>query len=182
MKKLLSLTCLLVSSASFANQHQIGIDSFVGGVDGQLTEGTRPLNDTVTQHYHLSYQYTLSDYWGVKAGYLFGDTEDFGIILDEFTETKLEYTGPTIGLVGNLPLSGGNSLFVDVNTINYDYEMTDEGKLEVSESGWGYNANVGWQYAFENGLGVKLAYGFSEFGDNVEIGSFSFGVNYRFGN
>ena len=181
MKKLLSIVCLLASSSCLAEQHQIGVDSFVGVVDGKLTEGTDSLNDIVTQHYLLSYQYKLTDNWDIKAGYLFGDSEDFGLIFDEFTDTALEYTGPTIGVTGKFDLTRRNSLFMDVNTINYDYEMVDDGRTKVSETGWGYTANLGWQYAFDNGFGIKAAYGYSQFGDDVDIGSFSFGVSYRFG-
>jgi len=163
------------------NLHSIGVEYSYSRINNGSDEKVSDLNDLITSHYASSYEYKVADYFSVGLSYLKGDSSNAkGIIIDIFTDSKIDYRAFMISAAINYPISEQNSLYLKVNAHQYDYDIVDDRAVVYNKSGNDFSYSFGWQYQFKNGLGIKAGYEILNLGEHIDIKGFNTGINYRF--
>jgi hypothetical protein len=181
---------LLISLLSFAlsstlvhaqeSPHVVGIQVDFSAIDTENNDNTRELNDLTSAHYTLSYQYSINEYFSVGAGYLNGDSSSFTSIVDIFTDSKLDYNALMLSAKAQYPISKRNSLYVQINALQYDYDIIDDNKTVFSDDGSDFGFSAGWKHQYDMGIGLKIGYDVLNLGDNITINGISVEASYRF--
>jgi predicted porin len=123
----------------------------------------------------------VSEYFSVGLGYLKGDSSNAdGILVDIFTDSKIDYSALLISAAVNYPLSKRNSLYVKVNALKYDYDIIDDDAVVYNQDGNDFSFSVGWMFEFHNGLSIKAGYEKLNLGEHITIKGFNTGISYRF--
>ncbi len=172
-----------ISSITLAseNPHKVGLEYSYSDIDNSSAEETSDLNDLFTSHYSYSYEYKIAEHISIGLGYLKGDSSDAEvIIIDLFTDSKIDYSAFMISAVVNFPLSARNSLYLKVNALQYDYDIIDDNAVMYNEDGSDLGFSFGWMYEFDNGIGMKAGYEVLNLGNNIDIRGFNTGISYRF--
>jgi hypothetical protein len=177
------LLSFFISASTQAEEspHRVGIEYSYASVDKRSTEETSELNDVFTSHYAYTYQYEVAEYFSMGLGYLKGDSSDAeGIIIDLFTDSKIDYSALLISAEVDLPISERSYLYLKVSALQYDYDIIDDNEIVYNNDGndWGYA--FGWIYEFDNGLGIKTGFETLNFGKNITIKGINAGISYRF--
>ena len=175
------LALSLSSTVLFAqdNPHVIGLQADFGELSTKANENTEKLDDISTTHYTLSYQYSLNENFSVGAGYLTGDSSSFIAIFD-FNDSELEYSAFMISAKAQLPISKRNSLYVQLNALQYDYDILDDDKTIFNDDGSDFGYSFGWKYQWDMGLGLKVGYDVINLGSDIKLNGISIETSYRF--
>lgn len=200
MKLLTKLTPLLIaltlSVSANANDkadslHSVGLEFAGGGIDykGKDTDGTG-----VGQSY-LYYNYQFSPHYYLEVGLLNAEDIDewdcentgspgwdceydgnnsYSLEVDNFKQDSL-----ILALKTDLSLSKRNSLYAKVGAEIYEYEMSVGHHKRADESGVGFFVEAGWQYRWDNGIGLNAGVQHHDLGD-LERTNVNFGVSYAF--
>lgn len=185
MTRLLKLSLLaisLTSSSLFAEEspHVIGAQFDFSAIDTENNDNTRELNDITTAHYTLSYQYHINEYFAFGAGYLNGDSNSFTSIVDIFTDSKLDYSAFTLSVKAQYLFSKRNSFYVQLNALQYDFDIIDDSKSVFSDDGSDFGYSIGWKHQYDMGLGLKVGYDVINLGSDINISGVSVEASYRF--
>ncbi|MGL1958021.1 MAG: porin family protein [Colwellia sp.] len=172
-----------MSSIVFANEttHIIELDYSYSDINNDSSEMTSDLNDLLTSHYSFSYQYKVAEHILIGLSYLKGDSSNSdGIIVDIFTDSKIDYNAILLSATANYPISKRNYLYVEVNALQYDYDVIDDDEVVYNEDGNDFGFSFGWMYQFDNGIGIKAGYEVLNLGEHIDIKGFNTGISYRF--
>jgi len=172
-----------ISTIALAEEspHSIGVEYSYSRINNGSDEKVSDLNDLITSHYATSYEYEVTEYFSVGLGYLKGDSSNAeGLIVDLFTDSKIDYRAFMISAAVNHPISKRNSLYLKVNVHQYDYDIVDDNTVVYNKSGSDFSYSFGWMYEFNNGLAIKAGYEILNMGDHIDIKGFNTGINYRF--
>lgn len=185
MKNVLSIGAILIALASTSlyakeDSHIVGFQADIGAIDTKDNENTRELNDITSFHYNLSYQYQFNEYFAAGFGYLNGDSESFTTIVDVFTDSELEYSAFMLSARASYPISQRNSLYLQVNALQYDYDIIDDSKTVFSDDGSDFGFGIGWKHQYDMGLGLKVGYDIINLGSDIKINSINAEISYRF--
>lgn len=179
----LSLLALSLSSSALLAQespHVIGVQVDFSGIDTENNDNTRELNDITTAHYTLSYQYHINENFAVGAGYLNGDSNSFTSIVDIFTDSKLDYDALMISAKAQYLISKRNSFYIQLNALQYDFDIIDDNKTVYSDDGTDFGYSIGWKHQYDMGIGLKIGYDVLNLGSNIKINGVSVEASYRF--
>jgi hypothetical protein len=172
-----------MSSIVFANEktHMVGFDYSYSDINNDSSEMTSDLNDLLTSHYSFSYDYKVAEHVLIGLSYLKGDSSNAdGIVVDIFTDSKIDYNAILLSVAVNYPISKRNYLYVEVNALQYDYDVIDDDEIAYNEDGNDFGFSFGWMYHFDNGIGIKAGYEVLNLGEHIDIKGFNTGISYRF--
>ncbi|NQZ20863.1 MAG: porin family protein [Colwellia sp.] len=172
-----------ISSVAIADEsiHKIGLEYSYSEISNGSDKKTSELNDLITSHYAYSYQYKVSEHFSMGLGYVKGDSSNAdGILIDIFTDSKIDYSALLISAAVNYPLSKRNSLYVKVNVLQYDYDIVDDNAVIYSQDGNDFSFSLGWMFEFHNGFSIKAGYETLNLGEHITIKGFNTGISYRF--
>ncbi len=172
----------LTSTTIYAQEspHVVGIQVDFSAIDTENNDNTRELNDVTTAHYTLSYQYNINEYFAVGAGYLNGDSNSFTSIADIFTDSELDYNAFMLSAKAQYPISKRNSFYVQINALQYNYDIIDDNETIFSDDGSDFGFSAGWKHQYDMGIGLKIGYDVVNLGSNITINGISAEVSYRF--
>lgn len=174
---------ILASSGANASseQHRFDVGYSYADISKDTSPQTQELNDVVTSHYSLSYQYQLNKYLGLGVGYINGDSSRAdGLLIDIFTDSKVDYSAVLLSAQLSYPFAERHAGYVAIHATQYDFDVFDDGKINVSDDGTDLGFAFGWQYNFDNGLGIRAGYEVVNLGEHIDIKGFTTGINYRF--
>ena len=172
-----------ISSIALANttSHEIGFEYSYSDIKNGSAEETSDLNDLLTSHYSFLYQYGVAEHISIGFGYLKGDSSNVdGILIDIFTDSKIDYSALLASAAVNYPISKRNFVYLKVNALQYDYDIIDDNTVVYNKDGNDFSFSFGWMYEFDNGLGIKAGYESLNLGKNIKINGFNTGISYRF--
>jgi hypothetical protein len=117
----------------------------------------------------------------IGLSYLKGDSSHAdGIVVDIFTDSKIDYNAILLSVTANYPISKRNYLYVVANAFQYDYDVIDDDEVVYNEDGNDFGFSFGWMYQFDNGIGIKAGYEVLNLGEHIDIKGFNTGISYRF--
>jgi len=177
-------------NAEVDKPHSVGLEFSGGGIDykGKDTDGTG-----VGQSY-LYYNYQFLPHYYLEVGLVRAEDVDdwkceneadsgwrcregsnnFSLAVDNYKQDSL-----ILALKTDLSLSKRNSLYAKAGAEFYEYELSlDHNKLS-DESGVGLFVEAGWQYQWDNGMGINAGVQHHDLGD-LERTNATFGVSYSF--
>jgi len=172
-----------ISSIALANEksHSINFEYSYSDINNGSGEETSDLNDLVTSHLAYSYQYSVTEYFSIGLGYLKGDSSKAdGIIIDIFTDSKIDYSSIMLSALANYPISKRNYLYLKVNALQYDYDIVDDNEVVFNEDGNDFGYSLGWMYKFDNGIGLNAGYEVLNLGKHIDIKGINVGISYHF--
>ncbi|OKY25283.1 outer membrane beta-barrel protein [Thalassotalea sp. PP2-459] len=192
---LLSLLILAgISTPALAEnntKHSVGLQIGGGGLD---YKGKDTDSQGVAKSYFY-YNYKFSHYFSAEVGLVGAediddweckknaddefvcysdDSDDFEIVADDF-----DFGSVVVAIRGELPLSKHNSLYGKIGAEFYDYEFGLMREKTIKEDGTGLFAELGWQYRWNNGIGLSASYQFHNVGD-LEMKGLNLGISYAF--
>ena len=172
-----------ISSVALADEslHKIGLEYSYSEISNGSDEKTSELNDLITSHYSTSYEYKVAENFAIGFGYLKGDSSNAdGIIIDIFTDSKVDYNALFLSASVNYPISKRNFLYLKVNALQYDYDLIDDSTVIYDDDGNDFSYSIGWMFEYNNGFGIKAGYEVLNLGEHITIKGFNAGISYRF--
>lgn len=177
---LIALSIISTTTLAQESPHVIGLQVDLSTIDTENNDNTRELNDVTTAHYTLSYQYDLNEYFAIGAGYLNGNSSSFTSLVDIFTDSELDYSALVISAKAQYAISKRNSLYIQINALQYDYDIIDDNQTIYSDDGSDFGFSAGWKHQYDMGMGLKVGYDVLNLGSNIKINGVSVEVSYRF--
>ncbi len=190
-----SLIALSVSAAVNAEQiktrHTVGLQAGGGGLE---YKGKDTDNQGVGTSY-LYYNYQFMPGFYLEAGLMGAedvedwdceqksggglecfndDSDDFELIADDF-----DFSSVIVALKGEVHASKRNTFYGKLGAEFYDYQFDLKREKIVDKDGTGLFIEAGWQYRWDTGIGLNLAYQVHNLGD-LDINTFNIGVSYAF--
>ena len=189
----LSVPVAAVAQGYKNEKHNIGVKAGGGGADylGKDTDGQG------VGELYVYYNYEFLSQVYVEVGVLGGGDIDSWECLeeqnnqwqcaidgdedDEFSlqADKLTYNGLVAALKTDLKLTQRNSLYAKAGAVFYDYELELNSDVVADKDGTGFIIEAGWQYRWDNGMGLNFSFHRQDMGDLEVVGS-TFGVSYSF--
>ncbi len=199
MKHLSKLSALIIavslSAGALAQDvkptHTIGLQSGGGGLEykGKDTDG-----QGVGVGY-LYYNYRFMPNFSFEAGLLGaedvddwqcdkGDNSKFTCYSDDSDDFELqadnfEFGSMILAIKGEYQLSEHNLFYAKLGAEFYGYQFDLNRDEIVDKEGTGLFVEAGWEYRWDNGMGINLALQNHDLG-NLEMNSFNIGVSYAF--
>ena len=193
---LLTLSVSTFSINAFADDslespHTVGLQSGGGGIEykGKDTDGEGVALSYLYYNYQFSPSYYLEvgiagaediDDWeckekGENSWDCFSDYDNkFDLQADHF-----EYGAVIVALKTDLSLSKRNRLYAKVGAAFYDYQLDLDHTKVADENGTGLFVEAGWEYRWDNGVGLSTSLQYQDAGD-LEIDTFNIGISYAF--
>ena len=188
---LLAAAVSFSASAEVESPHSVGLAFSGGGIDykGKDTDGTG-----VGQSY-LYYNYQFSPHYYLEVGLARAEDVDdwkcdndgenswdcradgnnhFSLDVDNYSQDSL-----IVAFKTDLSLSKRNSLYAKLGAEFYEYELSVDHNKIADESGVGLYLEAGWQYRWDNGMGMNVGVQHHDLGD-LERTNVSVGVSYSF--
>lgn len=181
-KKSLAFIILLAPLSILATEkiHHFGFSFGIGGTDSISNDSDLSDSDPSLSSTNIVYGYQMVPEWVLEVGYLSADTESFDFIFENlFLETDIEVQAVHVGIKGVKSLTEHNDLYVRVRLNRYDVELSLQDSVLSSDTGTSFGYSAGWQFNFENDIGLNLEYSRSDF-DHLEIKTLNLGVNFSF--
>jgi len=191
---LLSATFLALSLSTTAmaeadTEHSVGFQLGGGGLEykGESTDGRGAGQAYLYYNYKFMPQYYLevglsggadadwdcnkdsNNVWSCDA-----DDHDFDLLADDFN-----YKALVVAIKTDLALSERNSLYGKIGASFYDYEVGLNKDKFADKSGVGFVAEAGWEYRWDNGMGLNAGIQYQNMGD-LKLNTFNVGVSYAF--
>ena len=189
MRKQLSLlsffACITASTLSNAQniEHGLWLDLSVAEIEETNDDPgafTAELNDSSSGHLALSYELRFNRVFALGIGYLSGDSDEVEFIFDWFTDTEVEYSSFFAAAKISLPLSERNSLFVDINHHEYEFEVLDDLEVIEEQEGSDIGYVFGWRIDFNDTLGMEVGREYMPLGPDLTIKGARVGLKYQF--
>lgn len=198
MKTLSLLTVSLISVLTFNSyaaqndeQHRVGMQLSGGGAS---YKDSNEDGDGVSQLY-VYYNYQLDKIWALEAGINGGSESDkwhcTELNDDKFTcdrtdnllfnlnANKLKYSNIVGAGKAQYQLTENNYVYGKLGVQFYEYEIAQASKKLVDEDGIGVFAEAGWQYDWDNGVAMNVAWQYMDMGD-LDVNTLGVGLSYRF--
>ncbi|MFC3122754.1 outer membrane beta-barrel protein [Agaribacter flavus] len=174
------------------NRHSIGMQIVGGGLE---YKGGGYGDHNLVGASYIYYNYQLANNYYLEAGIMGAadvegwkchqqtdgalqcknnDNETLGLDADEF-----EFGAIVLAVKGNIALSQRNSLYGKLGGSYYDYELSVLSRKTASEDGLGFVAEAGWEYRWDNNIGINFGLQYQKAGD-IKMKSSHFGVSYQF--
>lgn len=102
------------------------------------------------------------------------DDNKFGLQADNF-----EYEAIVLAFKTDLSLSKRNRLYAKVGVAFYDYQIDLNHTSIADEDGTGLFVEAGWEYRWDNGIGLNSSLQFQDAGD-LDMDTFNIGISYAF--
>jgi opacity protein-like surface antigen len=152
-------SAFLISFTSFANQevHTIGVG---------IGAGDYGVRDTSIGNTHIFYSYQFLDSWKAELNY-------------SSVDTVIDLDSLSINVKREFSLSKRNELYIKGGAAFYDYNVSKGDLANLANDGAGITASAGWQYSFQNNLGVYAEYTYIDLGDIDSI-TLNIGVSFSF--
>jgi hypothetical protein len=192
----ISTALLLVATISFSVSaeveapHSVGLAFSGGGIDYKNQDTD---NVGVGQSY-LYYNYQFLPHYYLEVGLASAmdfdwkcakkgendwdcqsdDGDKFSLDADNFDQESL-----IVALKTDLVLSKRNSLYAKAGAEFYQYDLSLARNKLADESGVGLYLEAGWQYRWDNGMGINTGLQYHDFGD-LKRSSLNFGASYSF--
>jgi opacity protein-like surface antigen len=192
--KTLSATviALSISTAVMAevdSQHVVGFQ--VGG--GGLEYKGKSTDDRGTGQAYLYYNYKFMPQYYLEVGLSSGSDADWDCEKDsknkwhcdaddhkfDLEADDFKYTALVIALKTDLALSERNSLYGKLGASYYDYSVDLNKNKIADKNGIGFVAEAGWEYRWDNGMGMNAGIQYQDMGD-LEMKTLNIGINYAF--
>ena len=188
---LLSLLLLSTYSSAQDRPHSFGL--VAGTASGEYKNSSQD-GDGFVQAY-LFYNYQVLENFSVELAYTGAinsnnwdceeDEDDkltcatnnkplFGLLADEF-----ELDGFVVAIKALAPLSKNNSLYAKLGAQYYDYKFTRNDNFIEGEDGTGVFFEAGWQYQWNNGIGMNVGLRYQDMGE-LTLKSPNVGISYSF--
>ncbi|KAF7775170.1 hypothetical protein PCIT_a1296 [Pseudoalteromonas citrea] len=190
----LSLLSILTFSSQAAQndeQHRVGIQLSGGSASYKSSNQD---GDGVGQLYTY-YNYQFDSTWAFEAGINVGsEADDWKCkeindrkftcdrndnLLFNLNANKLDYSNFVTAAKGQYQLTENNYVYAKLGAQFYEYEIANATKTLIDEDGMGLFAEAGWQYDWDNGIAVNVAYQYIDMGD-LDINTLGVGISYRF--
>ncbi len=201
MKHIQTLACaiftLSLSTSTFADNisqkttHTFGLQTGGGGIEhkGKDTDGEG------VGYSYLYYNYQFMPHYYAEVGLIGGgdiddwqckkdaqgeiecfsdDSNKFDLKADEF-----EFGAAVLAIKTDLQLSKRNKLYAKIGAEFYDYEFKLDGNKTIEDDGVGLLLEAGWEYRWDNGMGINTGLQYQDLGD-LEMRSLNIGVSYAF--
>ncbi|GLR70317.1 outer membrane beta-barrel protein [Agaribacter marinus] len=194
----LSLPMGLATAASDSTKldknspHSVGVQLSAGGAD---YKNKGDADDNVIGGAYIYYNYQFADNYSVELGFSgLTDVDNWKCDRnsdDEWVCTKkndkilnieadkLDYSAFVIAAKGNIALSKRNSLYGKLGANFYNYELTLQKTKVADDDGVGLFLEAGWEYRWDNGIGMNAGIQYQDAGD-LEISTSNIGISYRF--
>ncbi|MBQ4848118.1 porin family protein [Pseudoalteromonas sp. MMG005] len=195
--KTLSLISLLTAlafntqAAQNDEQHRVGIQVSGGGASYKSSSQD---GDGVGQVYAY-YNYQLDSTWALEAGISTGSEADDWTckeltnskfvcdrndeLLFDLNANKVDYSNFVAAGKGQYQLTENNYIYGKLGAQFYNYEIARGNNKLVDEDGVGLFAEAGWQYDWDNGVAVNIAWQYIDMGD-LDVNTLGAGISYRF--
>ncbi len=176
--------------ASVESPHSVGLALSGGGIDykGKDTDGTGVGQSYLFYNYQFLPHYYLEvglasaedvDDWKCTEHEQSGwdcrtDNDHFSLDVDNYSQDSL-----ILAIKTDLSLSKRNSLYAKAGVEFYEYELSLAHNKLADESGAGLYVEAGWQYRWDNGMGINAGVQHHDLGD-LERTSATVGVSYSF--
>ena len=185
MHKLIFLGTALFSTLTFAgnSNHSVGLGISISDITNDALYGTplSELNDSITGHITLAYDYRVNPYFSVGLGYFEGDSGEIdAFIFDSFTDSYMTYSAPFVRTTATYPFSDRNSIFIGFNVFDYQFSAYDDEVLKYSETGNDFGFFAGWKHTYDLGIGFTVGYERLYFGDEITLSGANANLIYRF--
>ncbi|MEW6990325.1 outer membrane beta-barrel protein [Colwelliaceae bacterium 6441] len=190
-----TIIALSISNFSFAEDlkkiHTVGLQLGGGGLEhkGKDTDGQG------VGYSYLYYNYQFSPNYYAEVGVLgAGDVDDWQCkenandILEcysddsdnfEIAADDFEFGAIVFAFKTDLLLNKRNKLYAKVGAEFYDYQFELARTETIDEDGVGLLLEAGWEYRWDNGIGINSALQYHDLGD-LEMSSLNIGVSYAF--
>lgn len=197
----LALTTLSLTNPVFANKnatqldknspHSVGFQAGAGNMEYKNADAK--YNIIGTSYLYYNYQFANNLYLEVGLSGA-ADAEDWQCERDAqnawdctnknnknltVTADSFEYNAYVLALKGNIALSERNSLYGKIGANFYDYKLELKREKTADESGTGVFFEAGWEYRWDNNIGMNIGIKAESAGD-VEIASTNIGISYQF--
>ena len=144
---------------------------------------------------YIYYNYQAFENFSLEVGYLGGTHVDdwdcdedegdwtcsvndddnlFNLNANEFTLDSLVFA-----LKGQFPLSQRNSLYGKIGAQYYDYDFNYKNNSLAEDDGIGVLLEAGWQYRWDNGIGMNAGIRYQDLGD-ITFKTRNIGISYSF--
>lgn len=188
---LIAASCsFAVNAQSTAEQHSMGMQAGGGGIKykGKDSDGQGVGNS------YFYYNYKFVKHFSAEVGFLtstdIDDWEctringDYKCRTDESEKFELPYdnfelTGLVLAVKGEFNVSKRNSFYGKLGVSAYDYQFDVKRKEIVDEDGTGLFLEAGWQYRWDNGVGINFGLQKHDMGD-LDYSLANLGVSYAF--
>lgn len=159
--------------------HVVGVNFGLGSRDFEV-QGVESDSGNDNAAFGAYYRYMMSHHWGLELGYHKGSggfgnafSELFGLELPD-----LDYRGYKLAGYGRVNLSERNYLYgkLGANFHNMDYEYGD---VRYDNSGVDAFVAGGWEYLFDNGIGLNIEVQHLPM-DDLKVTNVNLGFSYHF--
>jgi len=97
----------------------------------------------------------------------------------EFNADNFDFNSIVLALKTDLKLTKRNRLYAKIGAEFYDYQFKLDRKQIVDEDGVGLMLEAGWEYRWDNGMGLNTGIQYHDLGD-LEMNTFNIGISYAF--
>lgn len=193
-----TLPILLTVALGFSAAAQDNLKRHSVGVQGSLASAEYKNSTSdgrgVAQiyfHYDYAFDRTFSLELGVNAARENDDwncerddddkwsCKEKDLSLFDIDADKLEYSNLVVAGKAQYQLNQRNSLYGKLGAQFYDYEIKQRSTLLADDSGLGIYAEAGWQYRWDNGIGIDAGLKLMKMGE-LRVAGTTLGVSYAF--
>jgi len=189
------LIALSLNTLSFADEiktiHTVGLQYGIGGLEHQ----GKDTNGQGVGHSYLYYNYQFLPNYYAEIGLLGGEdiddwqckddaNGDLKCYTDESDKFELnaddfDFSAIVLAVKTDLHLSKRNKLYAKVGAEFYDYQFKLDRKEIIKEDGIGLLLEAGWEYSWDNGIGMNAAIQYHNM-DDLDMNTLNLGVSYAF--
>lgn len=144
---------------------------------------------------YLYLNYQNSPFYSLEFGLLGGGDGDwdcaevageFDCYVDDDEQTPFELKADELDLgafvfaiKSDVSLSKRNKIYGKVGITYYDYEIELHSQTLANESGVGYMIEAGWEYRWDNNVGMNIGLQYQDM-DDLEANTINLGISYAF--
>lgn len=197
----LTLTALSLTNPIYATEnatqldknspHSVGFQTGMGNMEYKNTDAKYNIIGTSYLYYNYQFANNLYIEVGLSGA---ADAEDWQCEKDaqdewnctnkdnknlNVTADSFQYNAFIVALKGNIALSQRNSLYGKIGANFYNYELELKREKTVDKSGTGVFLEAGWEYRWDNNIGMNVGIKVEGAGD-VDIAATNIGISYQF--
>ena len=194
MKPLVTCLALLLTGSVSAAQYSsfnwlntVGVNAGSGSIS---FKGKDSKNQSVWK-INGFYNMKLSEHFSIETGLSFANDlddleckynqDDYVVkcVNKDLYADKFEYRAIYIAARAQVALSKRNSLYGKIGANYFDYDLRLFQGANIDDNSLGWQSEIGWQYQWDNGLGIQAGLQYSDAGD-VELNTTHLGISYSF--
>ncbi|WP_448565774.1 outer membrane beta-barrel protein [Thalassotalea ganghwensis] len=186
------LSCISMNTmANTESPHRVGLDLLGGnakykGKSGDVAIGASYL------YYNYQFNKDFAFELGLQGGEEIDDWSCTELSDDEwrclnkskpmfdFNANHLDFSSIVTALKWQLATSKNNSFYAKAGIQFYDYDFSRNKTQLVEDDGVGIVLGAGWQYQWDNGIGINAGLVYQTMGDLKPQDMLNFGISYHF--